>query len=32
MKDVDTTSTRTVSAALFGDDFRTGYLKLWGLG
>jgi ribose transport system substrate-binding protein len=32
LKDVDTTSTQTVSAALFGDDFRTGYLKLWGLG
>jgi ribose transport system substrate-binding protein len=32
LKDVDTTSTETVSAALFGNDFRTGYLKLWGLG
>lgn len=32
LKDVDTKSTETVSAALFGNDFRTGYLKLWGLG
>jgi ribose transport system substrate-binding protein len=32
LKDVDPTSTETVSAALFGNDFRTGYLKLWGLG
>ena len=32
LKDVDTKSTETVSAALFGNDFRTGYLELWGLG
>jgi ribose transport system substrate-binding protein len=32
LKDVDTTSTESVSTALFGNDFRTGYLKLWGLG
>lgn len=31
LKNVDTTSTATVTAALFGDGFRTGYRKLWGL-
>lgn len=28
---VDTSSTDSVTASVFGDDFRTGYLRLWGL-
>ncbi|HUH86601.1 MAG TPA: substrate-binding domain-containing protein, partial [Pusillimonas sp.] len=31
LKDVDTTSSRSLSLALFGDDYQEGYLKLWGL-
>ena len=31
LKDVDTKSSDSVDAALFGDGYRVGYLKLWGL-
>lgn len=31
LKDVDTSSGRSLGLALFGDDYRQGFLKLWGL-
>jgi len=31
LKDIDTTSMTTLSAALFGTDYKEGFLKLWGL-
>ena len=31
LKDVDTSSSKALSLALFGDDYKEGFLKLWGL-
>ncbi|WP_017522490.1 substrate-binding domain-containing protein [Pusillimonas noertemannii] len=31
LKDIDTSSSKALSLALFGDDYKEGFLKLWGL-
>ncbi|MAL01585.1 MAG: sugar ABC transporter substrate-binding protein [Alcaligenaceae bacterium] len=31
LKEVDTSSSKALSLALFGDDYKSGFLKLWGL-
>lgn len=31
LKNVDTSSSKALSTALFGDDYKQGFLKLWGL-
>lgn len=31
LRDVDTSSSKALSLALFGDDYKDGFLKLWGL-